>query len=207
MSSYSNQRGTLLSSAQYTMILLIANIGIFLVDMYLKGQLIQYLALWSLDSPKFSFYQILTHMFAHGGSAHIFFNMFGLYMFGRQLELELRSKKFLILYFVSGLGAAGLQLLVYYLQGTTEEMVGASGAVMGIVAAFATLHPNAELMIIPIPIPIKAKYLIPGYMVLSLFLGMANFEMDNIAHFAHLGGAIIGFILALFWKKDQYRVY
>lgn len=155
----------------------------------------------------FHAYQLVSHMFMHGGFGHLFMNMFGLYMFGRVLENTLNSKRFFILYFVSGLGAAGLQLMVYYLQGAPGAMVGASGAIMGVVAAFATMYPNAELMIIPIPVPVKAKYLIPGFMLLSVVMGLANVKGDPIAHFAHLGGAVFGFILILFWKKTQFKQY
>ena len=145
-------------------------------------------------------------MFLHGGLGHIFFNMFGLFMFGRVLESVLGSRKFFVLYFLSGLGAAALQLFVYYLQDSPAIMIGASGAVLGILAAFAVMFPNVELMIIFLPIPIKAKYLVPIYAVLELFFGIANFKADNIAHFAHLGGAIVGFILVMIWKKNQFRV-
>jgi rhomboid-like protein len=145
-------------------------------------------------------------MFLHGGIGHLFFNMFGLFMFGRVLESVLGGKKFFILYFVSGLGAAALQLFIYYIQGAPAIMIGASGAVLGVLAAFAVMFPNVELMIIFLPIPIKAKYLVPIYAVFELFFGIANFKGDNIAHFAHLGGAIVGFILVMIWKKNQFKI-
>jgi membrane associated rhomboid family serine protease len=89
----------------------------------------------------------------------------------------------------------------------TAVMLGASGALFGLLAAFALLFPNVELMLIFLPIPIKAKYMVPAFAILSLFFGVANFRGDNIAHFAHLGGAIFGFFIALYWKKKQFRIY
>ena len=112
-----------------------------------------------------------------------------------------------ILYFVSGFGAAGLQLLVNYLMHITAPMIGASGAIFGLLAAFALLFPNVELMLIFLPIPIKAKYFVPAYAIITLVLGVSHIRGDNIAHFAHLGGAIFGFLIALYWKKNQFRIY
>lgn len=86
-------------------------------------------------------------------------------------------------------------------------MVGASGAIMGLLAAFAFLFPNTELMLIFLPIPIKAKYFVPGYMLIELYLGVNNFQWDNIAHFAHLGGALFGVILVLIWQRSKNRFY
>jgi rhomboid-like protein len=208
---YSNRGGGFLSAIPpVTRFILVANVVLFILDFLLKGLLSIYLSLYPLDAhynsvQTFKSYQLVSHMFMHGGIWHIFFNMFGLYMFGRVLENVIGSQRFFILYFISGLGAAGLQLYIFHLQGSIIPMVGASGAIMGIVAAFAVLFPNVELMVMPIPIPIKAKYLIPGFMLLSVFMGVASFSFDNIAHFAHLGGAIVGFILVLFWKNKFKR--
>ncbi|MCG8701309.1 MAG: rhomboid family intramembrane serine protease, partial [Bacteroidales bacterium] len=110
---------------------------------------------------------------------------------------------FFILYFVSGLGAAGLQILVYKLQGQHGAMLGASGAIMGLLGAFAVYYPDVELMFIFVPKPIKAKYMLPIMAVLSLFMGVANFRWDNIAHFAHLGGGIVGASIAYIWKNKR----
>jgi membrane associated rhomboid family serine protease len=133
--------------------------------------------------------------------------MFGLFMFGKVLESVLGSKRFFILYILSGLGAAILQLFIYSLQGIPTGMVGASGAVFGILIAFGMMFPNVELMFLFVPFPIKAKYLIPIYAVLELFFGIANFSGDNIAHFAHLGGAVVGFVLIKIWKSNQFKMY
>ncbi len=189
-----------------TKVILISNVAIYIIDWLTQHIILRYLALYSLQTNAFEPYQVVTHMFLHGGIGHLFFNMFGLFMFGRVLESVLGSKKFFILYFLSGIGAAVLQLLIYYIQGAPAIMIGASGAVLGILAAFAVMFPNVELMIIFLPIPIKAKYLVPIYAVFELFFGIANFKGDNIAHFAHLGGAIVGFILVMIWKKNQFKV-
>jgi rhomboid-like protein len=206
MNGYTRGGNVFSSLPTVTRVILIINIAIFIIDWLTKHVIIHYLALYSFATNAFEPYQIVTHMFLHGGLGHIFFNMFGLFMFGRVLESVLGSRKFFILYFLSGLGAAALQLFVYYLQDAPAIMIGASGAVLGILAAFAVMFPNVELMIIFLPIPIKAKYLVPIYAVFELFFGIANFKADNIAHFAHLGGALVGFILVMIWKKNQFRV-
>jgi membrane associated rhomboid family serine protease len=206
MNNYS--RGNILGSLpQVTRAILIINVVIFVLDFLTKGIYGKYLALYSIHSGVFQPYQLITHMFMHGSIGHIFFNMFGLYMFGKILESVLGSKKFFILYFLSGLGAASLQLYIYYIQGLAVPMIGASGAIFGILAAFAMMFPNVELMLMFIPVPIKAKYMVLIYAAVELFLGIRNFSNDNIAHFAHLGGALVGFILIKIWKKKQFNVY
>lgn len=159
------------------------------------------LALWPIGSPFFQPYQIATHMFTHGGITHILFNMFALWMFGRVLENIWGPKRFLLFYFICGVGAAALHLGVQYATGSGAPAVGASGAIMGVMAAFAYLFPNTELYIMFIPVPVKAKWAVIGYVLIDLFGGVANISGDNIAHFAHLGGAITGFILVLIWNK------
>lgn len=170
-------------------------------------------------------YQIVTHMFAHspGTFFHIIFNMFALWMFGRVLENVWGGKRFLIFYLACGLGAAALHLGIQYfrcdqlldavmandiaavakLKGALAPALGASGAVMGVMAAFAYLFPNTELYIMFLPFPIKAKWAVLGLAAIDLFGGVANFSGDNIAHFAHLGGAITGFIIVLIWNKTN----
>ena len=200
------QRGNILAGMpQVTKVLLLINVAVFLLDMVAGGAVKQFLALYTPNTGVFNPYQIVTHMFAHANFSHLFMNMFGLFMFGRALESIYGSKRFFILYFVSGLGAAGLQFLIYILQGDQAAMIGASGAIFGILAAFAFTFPNVELMLLFFPVPIKAKYFIAIYAFIELFFGVANFSTDNIAHFAHLGGAIVGFILVWFWKKNQFK--
>ena len=159
--------------------------------------------LWPVQTPLFKPYQFFTHMFSHASLGHIFFNMFGLWMFVKILENLWGSKRFLIFYIACGLGAAVAHLIVQYLTGSIAFAVGASGAVMGIFIAFGYLFPNTELYLMFIPIPIKAKYLMLGLVALDLFGGFAQISGDNIAHFAHLGGALTGFILVLFWNKTN----
>lgn len=174
------------------------------------------IALFPADTPFFKPYQIATHMFAHSSyevSAahpegriflfHILFNMFGLFMFGRILENVWGHKRFLFFYLACGVGAALTHLLIQYLTGGFSLTVGASGAIMGVFVAFAYLFPNTELMIIPIPVPIKAKWAILGMAAIDLFGGVAKISGDNIAHFAHLGGALTGFLLVLYWNKTN----
>jgi membrane associated rhomboid family serine protease len=164
-----------------------------------------WLALWPIGHEMFRPYQIATHMFTHGPIFHILFNMFGLYMFGRILENVWGAKRFLFFYLACGVGAAVAHLVVQYYTGTVSYAVGASGAVMGIFAAFAYLFPNTELFIMFIPFPVKAKYAVIGLAAIDLFGGVARFSTDNVAHFAHLGGALTGFILVLIWNKRNRR--
>jgi membrane associated rhomboid family serine protease len=180
------------------------------------------------DTQKFQPYQIVTHMFAHAPPPmffHIIFNMFMLWMFGRVLENVWNAKRFLFFYLACGLGAAALHLGIQYFRceqllnaiednnlatvksnlGAISPALGASGAIMGVMVAFAYLFPNTELMIMPIPIPIKAKWLVAAYVLIDLFLGIGNVSGDKVAHFAHLGGAITGFIIVWYWNKTNRR--
>lgn len=166
-------------------------------------------------------------MFAHAPLPmifHILFNMFTLWMFGRVLENVWGSKRFLFFYLASGVGAAGLHLLVQYIRcqdllhaiqandmegilknkGALAGALGASGAVMGVMAAFAYTFPNTELYLMFLPIPIKAKWAVLGFVLIDLFGGFAV-SGDNIAHFAHLGGALTGFIIVFIWNKTNRR--
>ncbi len=209
--------------------LLIINI-LFFIATWIFGNrgvdLSAYLGVFYFDSPHFKVWQVISYMFMHAGFAHIFFNMFALFSFGTTLEYVMGSKRFLNFYLITGLGALALQMLVqafevYSITGsitvgnfapTTQEqfdtlhqiyggpMVGASGAIFGLLIAFMMLFPNVELMIMFIPVPIKAKYIIPFYIVLELFLGVAQFAGDSVAHYAHLGGALFGFILVRMWN-------
>ena len=164
----------------------------------------EYLQLWWSNnpfSPSFHTYQFVTYMFLHGGFGHLFSNMFALWMFGRTLEYELGSKRFLIYYMVCGIGAALIQVGVATLFGENLTLLGASGAVMGILLAFGFMHPNEKVYIIPIPFPIKAKWFVAGYSVLELMLGWSGAD-TGIAHFAHVGGMLWGLILLLIWRKQ-----
>ena len=172
------------------------------------NKIISNLALFNVESPLFHSYQVVTYMFLHVGFSQLFFNMFALWMFGRTLEYELGSKRFLIYYMVCGIGAAILQLLVGWLEfhfggagvvALFAPTVGASGAIFGLLLAFGVLHPNATIMLLIPPIPLKAKWFVIIYGVIELFFGMSG-RMDNVAHFAHLGGMLWGFLLLYYWK-------
>ncbi|MCL1934449.1 MAG: rhomboid family intramembrane serine protease [Candidatus Azobacteroides sp.] len=152
---------------------------------------------------RFSFYQLITYQFTHTEFFHLFFNMFALYMFGRVLESYWGPSRFFTYYMVTGIGAGLIQLAVCYFQDIYSVTIGASGAVFGILLAFGMIFPNAPLMIIPIPFPIKAKYLVIGYGLLELSMGIADRSGDNVAHFAHLGGMLFGIILILYWRKNN----
>ena len=186
--------------------------------------IMQYCAL-SLGTPYFHTYQFITYMFLHANFEHIFFNMFALWMFGRTLEQVWGPKRFLFYYMVCGIGAGLVQELVQYIQYVTElsqydsvntgiavipmaeylnlmTTVGASGAIYGILLAFGMLFPNSQMFVFPIPFPVKAKYCVMGYAALEIFLGLGA-STDGVAHFAHLGGMIFGFILIMYWRKKN----
>lgn len=184
--------------------LIIINVLVFFVQMMFDGQDEQVtarIALFPYASDYFKPYQIVTHMFAHGGFLHLFFNMFVLWMFGTMLERVWGPKRFFIFYFACGLAAAFAQLLFQ-----NAPAVGASGAIMGLFAAFAYLFPNTELVIFPIPVPIKAKYAVAIMAAIDLFGGVYS-AGSNIAHFAHLGGLVMGFILVLIWNKTNKKTF
>ncbi len=201
--------------------LLIINVGMFLLTWLLQSQgisLIFYLSLFYPTSPYFHIYQLITHMFMHGSISHIFFNMFALWMFGSLLENVWGSKRFLFFYFFCGLGAAAVQLAstAYVIsqmhsQDAIDAIIniptlGASGAIFGLLVAFGYLFPNTELYLMFIPIPVKAKYFVIGYAALELFFGFSGVE-PGVAHFAHLGGALFGFILVYYWNKRGKTFY
>lgn len=180
--------------------------------------LTQYLGLHALSSANFYPHQFITYMFLHGSLSHLFFNMFALWMFGRILEYDLGAKRFLILYMVTGIGAGVLNMFVtgWEISNLTAEYslndpgliryinnsvtIGASGAVFGILIAFGMLHPNDRLMLLIPPIPIKAKYFVMIYGALELVLGFTQ-TSSSIAHFAHIGGMLFGFLLLWYWKS------
>ena len=168
-------------------------------------ELLARFALFNIESPFFHSYQIFTYMFLHGGISHLFFNMFALWMFGRTLEYEIGSKRFLIYYLVCGVGAALIQMGVASIFNEDLTLLGASGAVMGLLLAFGLMHPNNIIYVMPLPFPIKAKWFIIGYAVLELVLGSSGLS-TGIAHFAHIGGMLWGLVLLLVWKK-QGKIY
>ena len=186
--------------------ILIINILVWAACCVFK-QLVFHLALFPVQSGYFHVYQLVSFMFTQVNFEHLFFNMFAVFMFGRILENYWGAKRFLAYYMICGIGSGLVQLLVCHLTGSFQLTIGASGAVFGILLAFGMMFPNAPLMLMFIPIPIKAKYFVVGYGVIELFLGVGNFKWDNVAHFAHLGGMLFGIIMILYWrKKDKKNV-
>jgi membrane associated rhomboid family serine protease len=184
--------------------LIIINAIVFVAQMVFDStwDLTNRMALYPYNSGLFEPYQLVTHMFAHGGFAHILFNMYALWMFGSVLERIWGAKKFLIFYVVCGL-AAGLTQMFFVSGGAA---IGASGAIMGLLAAFAYTFPNTQFYILPFPFPIKAKYMAAIYAAIDLFGGFSG-STDNIAHFAHLGGLVMGFILVIIWNKTDKKTF
>lgn len=184
--------------------LIIINTLVFLAQWLLDGQtlwLTEKLLLYSPGTGLFQPYQLVTSMFAHANFFHILFNMYALWLFGAALERTWGPKNFLIFYFACGLAAGIAQMLLVPFGAS----LGASGAIMGLLAAFAYTFPKVEFFIIPIPFPIKAKYLALGYAAIDIFGGISG--AGGIAHFAHLGGMVMGFILVLTWLKRKPRRY
>lgn len=187
--------------------LIILNVLVFvaqqLFDKPMEGSMLtDKLVLFPYDSDGFKPYQLISHMFAHAGVWHIAFNMLNLYMFGNILEKVWGSKRFFIFYFACGLAAAFAQMFLV----RNGVSLGASGAVMGLFAAFAYLFPNTELFLFILPIPIKAKYMVPIMAALDLF-GAFGPLSSGIAHWAHLGGLAMGFILVLIWNKTNKKTF
>ena len=164
----------------------------------------EYMQLWWTDAfnaPEFHSYQFVTYMFLHAGFGHLFSNMFALWMFGRSLEYELGSQRFLTYYMVCGIGAALIQIGIASLFGEDLTLLGASGAVFGLLLAFGLMHPNNMIYIIPFPFPIKAKWFVLGYAILEIALGWSPIN-TGVAHFAHVGGMLWGLVLLLWWRKQ-----
>ena len=158
-----------------------------------------FISLWPIGSCAFAPYQFFTYMFAHGGFGHIFFNMLALASFAPILENYWGDKKFLIFYVITGMGAGVIYALTNYFLGTGGgSMLGASGAIYGILMAFGMEFPNLEIMLLFPPIPIKAKYMV-------FLIGGLTFVMDrsgSVAHLAHFGGAFVAFLLIAFWRSQ-----
>lgn len=150
-------------------------------------------------------WQLVTYMFMHGGFGHLFFNMYTLYIFGSVLERVWGTKKFLLFYFVTGVGAALVHIVVQYLTGSFALTVGASGAIYGILMGYAMLYPDSVLTLLFPPISLKAKWFVLIFAGIELLLGVTGTQA-GVAHFAHLGGLIFGLLLMLYWKK-KHRLY
>jgi len=233
----------------------VKNLIIIIVAMLILAELLRFMSGINLNGilglyfPKSEFFrswQVVTHMFMHGGFIHLLFNMFALWMFGRVLEQVWGPKRFLMYYLITGLGAAFFFELVQYIQYTkvmavispeqlqlvydsgseaitqgrnfaddqmgklnsilNVPVVGASGAVYGVLLAFGMLFPNTQLMFIFPPVPVKAKYVVIGYAAIELYLAITS-PGSNVAHAAHLGGMIFGYILIRYWRKTTTTLY
>lgn len=212
--------------------LVIANVLVWLAEMTFGLQFIELLALHYYKHPSFGIWQIFSYMFLHSlAPFHILINMLVLWMFGSTLEDVWGGKRFLIFYLICGVGAAIFQLGTMAIQmnllmdswsaGSISEaefvargrlvfnqsIVGASGAINGVMAAFAYLFPNTPMYLFLIPVPIKAKYVVIGYFLIDLFGGINPRTGDNVAHFAHVGGAIIGLILVITMNRSNRRTF
>lgn len=207
--------------------LLLINVLMYIITMITGNFMYGNFALFYFDSPLFKPYQLVTHMFMHGGFTHILFNMYTLYIFGCVLERVWGSQKFLFYYFVTGIGAALLHMGVMWLQlqgyiadlnagdmfASTEieallttPTVGASGAIYGLLLAYGMLFPDNIMQLIFPPVALKAKWFVIIFGALELLLGLSG-RGGNVAHFAHLGGMIFGFFLILYWKKNNRMYY
>jgi membrane associated rhomboid family serine protease len=198
--------------------ILIINCILFLATEVLSMQgiinLKELLGLHYWKSSSFETWQIISHMFMHGDFTHLFFNMFAVWMFGTQLEHLWGAKKFLKYYLLTGLGAAILHFMIFHffeLPNSTyrdllierHTVLGASGCLFGLLVAFGLLFPNTKLFFLLIPFPIKAKYFVIIYGLAELYYGLQNNPYDNVAHFAHLGGMLFGFMIIKYWQSNK----
>lgn len=201
-----------------TRYLLIANFIIFFLSNILERSFdIDVNAIGGLhyySAHSFHWWQPFTYMFLHANFTHILFNMLAVWMFGATLENAWGPRRYLIFYLVCGLGAAFIQECVWSLmpfhplQLEFLNTIGASGAVFGILFAFGWLFPDTPMFILFIPIPIRARTIVIIYALIELFAGMGNMigtHIDNVAHFAHLGGMLFGWLLLLYWRHNNWR--
>lgn len=192
--------------------LVIINVLAFLASNILLGNMtraslgMMEFAAWAPSSGLFQPYQVLTYMFLHGGFLHLGFNMLMLWMFGSMVERVWGPKRFLFFYLFCGIGSLVYHFFIQsYLQEQSGPLLGASGAIYGVLIAFAYLYPDLELQLLFPPIPIRAKFLALGLLALDIFRGFGD-SQSHTAHFAHAGGAFFGFLLLLFWYKGRTRV-
>ncbi len=210
MSQFNYQRRPVDNSAIPTVIfaLLVANGLIYALSVMQPGFIHANFALWPLASrqPEFHVWQLLTYGFLHDlrGLGHIGFNMFGLWMFGRDLERMMGPRRFLTYYLTCVIGAGIVQVIVAATQGGIYPTVGASGGVFGILLAFAMAFPNRVIVMLFPPIPMKAKYFVLFYGLLELYLGLSG-RAPGVANFAHLGGMLFGFLLIQYWRNAGRR--
>jgi membrane associated rhomboid family serine protease len=190
-----------------TRAIILINVGVFLLQQVAGQPIAQLFALWPLGSPEFRPWQLITYAFLHGSIAHIFFNMFALFMFGRALEQYWGARRLVMFYLVCVLTAALTQLLAQRGAGVNEEVIGASGGIFGILLAFAWYFPRQRIILLFPPIPMPAWLFVTLYGLLELFFGVTGREV-GVAHFAHLGGMAGGALCILYWRfrhRFEYR--
>jgi membrane associated rhomboid family serine protease len=181
--------------------LLIANFVVFLAEMAVGDAAITPFALWPLGS-QFAPWQLVTYAFLHAGVTHILFNMLGLYSFGADLERVWGGRRFLVFYFTCAITAGLTQLVFSAVTGAMYPTVGASGAVFGLLLAFAMFFPQRRVLLLFPPIPMRAPIFAVVYGVIELFLGVTGTQ-EGVAHFAHLGGMLGGFVLIKLWGRSR----
>ncbi len=201
MQYYSRRYGQLPPA---TINIIIVNAILFLATLVNQDFMIRTFAMFPPESPLFRWWQIITHMFMHGGFWHILFNMYTLFIFGMVVERTIGTKKFLVYYFLCGLGAAALHLGVQSLTGTSLYVptLGASGAVYGVLLAYAYLFPDNKLTLLFPPVTLSAKWMVLIFLGIELITGITG-TAEGVAHFAHLGGALMGWLLMIWWRKSH----
>ena len=221
--SYENRGGFMSNVPAAVKNLIIINALVMVMTALNENFMYEKFALFYPTSPFFHWWQPLTHMFMHGGFWHLFFNMYTLWIFGSQLERVWGAKKFLLFYFVTGLGAALVHTGVEWLQMQNwlaeaadgsyaaqlsiralkmTPTVGASGAIYGVLMGYAMLYPDAVMALVFPPIAMKAKWFVLIFGAIELLTGVTE-TGGNIAHFAHLGGLIFGYLLMMYWRKSH----
>lgn len=191
---------------------IIINVIMFALTLLAENFMLEKFALFYFNSPFFKRYQLISYIFMHGGFMHILFNMYSLYIFGSVLESVWGGKKFFIYYMVTGIGAALFHLFITYLRiesgvldpylASIIPMVGASGAIYGLLLAYGVLFPNNVLTLFFPPVSLKAKYMVFVFGGLEFLLGLGG-SGDGVAHFAHLGGMLFGFVILMIWKRGN----
>lgn len=189
-----------------TLSLIVANVAIYLLQMLLPNAIVPF-ALWPLGAAaasggqvSFQPWQVVTYAFLHGGVGHLFFNMYGLYLFGGAFERVVGERRYLAYYFVCVIAAAIAQLVTAQMTGAIYPTVGASGGVFGLLLAYGVYFPNNKLFLLFLPVPIPARIFVVLYAALELFLGVTGTQ-SGVAHFAHLGGLVGGAIMLAWWRK------
>lgn len=185
--------------------LLILNLLVFvaLMNPVFQRFLMEFGALWPIGHPLFYPWQLVTYMFLHAGFGHIIFNLFALWFFGQAIENFWGTKRFVVYYFLTGIGAAILHMLI---SAGGAPTVGASGAVYGILLAFGMMFPERYIILLIPPIPIKAKYFVLIFGAFELFSGIMR-PGSGVAHFAHIGGMVVGFLLIKYWGLKGEKNY